>query len=849
MYEVNQEDSHEIFNILSESEVLGVFLFTTQGFLYVNKFFEKFTEYTFDELEEKHLKPWDLLYYESDRRAACEIAKKREKGEPLKVPWENLKVVSKSGKTLWVNLITSTVKIHGKYAGIGTFIDVTKDHLQREKLENLERLHSVISNVNQMLVRERDENELLKKVCDIFVEDGKFKMAWVGIKDEKGFIRPFYSSNDIYGYAKTLQFNTKDNPQFGMVLRAFHKQRVYINNSTVKNPFMFPWREELASMNFLSSAAIPLVKMGSSIGVINIYSEKEGIFDRENYKLLDEIKDDLEFALNKIEFERQNYILSTALENTTDCVVVTDYDGTITYVNNGFERITGYKRSDVIGQNPRILKSGLHDERFYKAFWERIKSGHIYNGIFINRKRDGSLVYLDKTVVPIKINDKIKYFVSIDKDITKMREYEDMIYKLSLYDPVTDLPNADLFYEETSKRILLSQKFALILIGLRDFSNINSLFTFEAGDQVLREIANRLNELFPVLEGGFVSKLKGDNFGIIIQSPSDIARVVENLKEILDRTFTVKGNEITLHYNLGFAFYPEDGDKPDVIISNATLTLSSAKSLGDKSVGFFNEEIKESVRKEILMKNELEMAFKNSEFILFFQPYFDTISGNISGMEALIRWSRDGRIIPPNEFIPFLEKDPLIVEVEKWVIETVVKKIKEWKENNFRVVPVSVNISPRTFERENLDGEIIKVLDSYDVDPQLLSLEITERLFLGHMDRAMKILSKLRSSGIKIALDDFGTGYSSFLYLKSLPVDILKIDISFIRNIHKDERDFAIVDTIISLSRKMGIKTIAEGVEEMEQLKLLRFSGCDAIQGYLFSRPVDENKIVELIKK
>ena len=848
MYQIDRENTYEIFNAISDSDVVGIFLFTTDGFMYVNKFFEKFTGYSFEELKEKHMKPWDLLYYESDRRAAFEIVKKREKGEYLKVPWESLKVISKSGQPLWVNMMTSTVKLHEKYVGVGIFIDVTKDHLQRERLENLERLHSVISNVNQMLVKERDENELLKKVCDIFVEDGKFKMAWVG-KEENGFIRPIYSSNDIYGYAKTLQFNTKDNPKFGMVLRAFHKQRVYINNSTIKNPFMFPWRDELVSMKLLSSAAIPLVKMGTSIGVINIYSEKEGIFDKEIYKLLNEIKDDLEYALNKIEFERQNYILSTALENTTDWVVVTDYDGNITYVNGGFERITGYKRSDVIGKNPKILKSGLHDERFYKDFWEKIKSGQVYNGIFINRKKNGSLVYLDKTVVPIKINDKIKYFVSIDKDITKMREYEDMIYKLSLYDPVTDLPNADLFYEEVSKRILTSQKFAVVLIGLRDFSNINSLFTFEAGDQVLKEIAKRLNELFPLSHKGFVSKLKGDSFGIIIPSPSNIAKIVENLKEKMDCTFTVKNNEISLHYNVGFAIYPEDGNKPDALISNATLALSSAKSLGDRSVGFFNEEIKESVRKEILMKHELEIAFKNSEFVLFFQPYFDTISGKISGMEALIRWSKDGKIIPPNDFISFLERDPLIVEVEKWVIETVVKKIKEWKGKHFNVVPVSVNLSSRTFERENLDGEIIKVLNSYNVDPEFLNLEITERLFLDHMDRAMEILARLRSAGIRIALDDFGTGYSSFLYLKNLPVDILKIDISFIRNIDKDEKDFAIVDTIISLSRKMGIKTIAEGVEEMEQLKLLRFSGCDAIQGYLFSRPIDENKIVDLIKK
>ncbi len=848
MYEINQEDASEIFKVLSDSDVVGFFIFTTEGFLYVNRFFEKLTEYGFEELKERNLKPWDLLYYESDRRAAFEIAKKREKGEQLKIPWQNLRVTSKSGKTLWINLITSTVKIRGKYAGLGAFVDVTKDHLQREKLENLERLHSVISNVNQILVKERDESQLLKKVCDIFVEYGKFKMAWVGIKDEKGFIKPFYSSNDIYGYARTLQFNTKDKPQFGMVLRAFHRQKVYINNNTIKNSFMFPWKDELVSMNFLSSAAIPLVKMGNSIGVINIYSDKEGIFDKENYKLLNEIKDDLEYALNKIEFERQNYILSTALENTNDWVLVTGYDGNITYVNNGFERITGYKRSEVVGQNPRILKSGFHNEKFYRSFWEKIKSGQVYNGIFINRKKDGSLVYLDKTVVPVKINDKIRYFVSIDKDITKMREYEDMIYKLSLYDPVTDLPNEDLFYEEISKRILISQRFAIILIGLRDFSNINSLFTFKVGDQVLREISKRLNELFPLSEGKLVSKLKGDNFGIITPSPENIAKTVQDLKESLDRAFIINDNEISLHYNLGLALYPEDGNKSDALISNATLALSSAKSLGDRSVGFFNEEIKESVRREILMKNELEMAFKNSEFVLFFQPYFDTISGSISGMEALIRWSRDGKIIPPNDFIPFLEKDPLIVEVEKWVIERVAKKIKEWKAQKLKVVPVSVNISPRTFERENLDVEIIRVLNSYDVDPQFLNLEITERLFLDHMNKAMEILSRLRSAGIKIALDDFGTGYSSFLYLKNLPVDILKIDISFIRNIHKDERDFAIVDTIISLSRKMGIKTVAEGVEEMEQLKLLKFSGCDAIQGYLFSRPLDENKIVDLIK-
>jgi len=842
---LNKEFGYEVFKVLAESDLVGLYIFTTDGFIYVNKLFELTTGYTLSELQEKHLKPWDLLYYESDRKAVIEVAQRREKGEILSVPWTDLRIITKNSKILWGKIIGTTAKYNGRYVSIATFIDITEEHFQREKLHNLERIHATLSSINQMLVRVKDKERIFENLCRIAVEIGKFRASWIGF-EENGIIRPKY----IYGYGKesisTLEFNTADESKYLLTLKTFNRKNVYINQNTYKNSSMNPYREWLIQNNFISLASLPIVEFGKIIGVFNVYSDKENFFDNETYKLLKEMTMDIEYTLEKIEIDKQNYILSSALEGTTDWVVITDLNGTITYVNKGFEKISGYKKDEVLGKSTRILKSGVHDKSFYERFWKTIKSGQTYNGLFVNKRKDGSIVYLDKTVVPIKIDDKINYFVSIDKDVTQIKEYENTIYKSLFYDPITDLPNIKLFTSEFSKILkenFDNQPLTLVLIGLRNFGHINSLFGYETGNKVLRVIANYMNE---IKERKLIARLTGDNFGIIFYGGKDtVMEKIDEIKKLLDEALHINYSATGVSYNMGISFFSDDGQKSNVLISKANIALSNARNIGEREISFFDKKIEVEMRNTFMMKHSLKMALEQKEFVLFFQPYFDVKTSKVVGMEALIRWKKDDRIVLPNDFIPILEQSSMMVELERWIFEKAFEKLREWKMKNLSIVPISLNISPQTFGRADFVDNIFKYLKAYEVEPELLNIEVTERLFITNISYAIETLNKLRKAGVRVSIDDFGTGYSSFSYLKDLPVDVIKIDISFVKQICTDEKVFAIVDAIISLSKKLGIKTVAEGVERQEQLELLKRSRCDMIQGFLLSKPLNEEEIIE----
>lgn len=547
--------------------------------------------------------------------------------------------------------------------------------------------------------------------------------------------------------------------------------------------------------------------------------------------------------------------LSLAVERASDWVLITDRDGNIEYLNRSVEEISGYKKEELMGQNPRIFRSGKHDEKFFKEMWDTILSGSVYRVIITNRKKNGELFDVYHTITPLKDdNGKVTHFIATAKDMTQQRLLEDRLNYLAYYDSLTGLPNRTLFVDrldQTLSRAEYDKKLVSVLsIDIDRFSFINDTFGTEIGDRVLKEVGKRLSET--LREGDTVARLGSDEFGISlvdIAHSEDVVLLVQRLIDSIRQPINLEGEDIVLTSSIGVSIYPEDGNDARTLVNNSNVVMSRVKSGGMNNYQFYTAGINARAKEFVMLERGLYEALKNNEFILHYQPYYDTSSRTISGMEALIRWnSPELGMVPPGRFIPVLEETRMIIEVGQWILETACRQIKEWQDKGYMVVPIAVNFSSIQFRQKDFGLMLARSIKESGIDPRLLTVEITESTFMQDAEFTRGVLEGIKKLGVSVNIDDFGTGYSSLSYLKRLPVDNLKIDISFIREIADNPDDATIVNTIISMAHNLGLKTIAEGVENEEQWKILRILRCDMIQGYYFNRPLSAEDAEEIFK-
>jgi diguanylate cyclase (GGDEF)-like protein/PAS domain S-box-containing protein len=546
--------------------------------------------------------------------------------------------------------------------------------------------------------------------------------------------------------------------------------------------------------------------------------------------------------------------LSMAVEQSSDWVLIADREGTIEYVNKAVEQITGYKKEEILGQNPKILKSGKHDKKFYQEMWETILSGRSYVGILTNRKKNGELFDVYHTVTPLK-DDKgyITHFVATSKDITQQKLMEERINYLAYYDILTELPNRMLFMDrlhQSLARVDYEKRLVgVLVINLDRFKLINDTFGPNIGDDILREVAKRLS--ISVREGDTIARMGSDEFAIALTDVAhseDFILIVEKLMKTVSQTIKAGEAEMAVTPSIGISIYPNDGKDVQTLIQNADIALSNAKEQGGHNYQFYTEGMNKKASELMVMERQLSNALDNDEFILHYQPYWDSNTKKMTGMEALIRLkSKDGGLIPPGKFIPVLEETKMIIEVGEWILRTAVRQVREWQNKGYPVVPVSVNLSLIQFRQKDLAEMVKKILEEFGLNTSLLTLEITESAFMQDIDFTRSVLNRFKGIGCSISIDDFGTGYSSLAYLKRFPVDNLKIDISFIREIATDPDTASIVTAIIGMAHTLNMKTIAEGVETEEQWKILRLLRCDVIQGFYLSKPLPVEDVEKLL--
>ncbi|GKT13024.1 MAG: two-component system, chemotaxis family, CheB/CheR fusion protein [Thiomicrorhabdus sp.] len=543
--------------------------------------------------------------------------------------------------------------------------------------------------------------------------------------------------------------------------------------------------------------------------------------------------------------EQRINLAQRIIENTHEGVVITSLDGKILDVNSAYTKITGYGHDELIGKNPHLLKSGRHDKDFYKKMWTEIIKNGSWSGEIWDRRKNGE-VYPKWLMINAITDDKgqTTSYLGIFNDITKQKQTEEEIQHLAYYDALTNLPNRTLFKDRLSlclsnaKRD--SSEFALIFIDLDRFKIINDSLGHNAGDQLLEIIAERLQSI--VRESDTVARLSGDEFAIILPDlrlPEDASIVAQTILSEIQKPCKIDNTTIQTNASIGISTFPNDGESTSSLIKYAELALYKTKETGRNGYQFFSQALQDAVFDQITLEEEIRTAIAEDQLTLYYQPKINLATQKVVGMEALVRWIHPKRgLIPPDHFIPFSEECGLILPMGDWILETAIRQSAEWSAQLEEPLVVAINLSAKQFKQPGLLSRIEGLIEKHQIKPEHIELEITESSVMDDVEEALETMISFRKIGLKLAIDDFGTGYSSLSYLKRFPINTLKIDQSFVRDLTIDSDDAAIVEVIISLAEKLKLGVVAEGVETKDQLDFLTKKGCQSVQGYFISRPL-----------
>ena len=545
----------------------------------------------------------------------------------------------------------------------------------------------------------------------------------------------------------------------------------------------------------------------------------------------------------------EKYILyANIFKNATEGVMITDANLKIIDVNEGFRTITGHTKESILGKTPAVLKSGLNDREFYKSMWHDIETTGRWNGKLINRHYDGHNYH--ETLSIIKLHDdagNLTNYIGVFSDISTLVKNEEEMRYLATHDSLTGLPNRYFITESIAHAITIAERnennIAVVFIDLDNFKIINDSMGHQIGDEFLIEIARRLKN--SVRKSDTVARLGGDEFVILLETiptESDLKELLHKILGNIRKQFIYESYKFSPSGSLGVAFSQENNNCSAAnMLRRADLAMYQAKELGKNQIVFYDESLEQKAQYYLQVETQLRDALKYRELELYFQPKVNLKSRTVVGAEVLLRWENNSQMLSPESFIPIAEESNLIIEVDKWVCRETLEVLKTWQERGMQQLLFSINISARTFSDSDAMDEIIKLIVKSGFT-RYIDLEITESVLIQNFSSALYTLDILHNYGISTSLDDFGTAYSSFSYLSKLPFTAIKIDRSFIMDLEmdtsKDERQKVLIDAMITFSKQLGMKVIAEGVETEEQLEWLLEHQCDEGQGYFFSRPI-----------
>jgi diguanylate cyclase (GGDEF)-like protein/PAS domain S-box-containing protein len=742
---------------------------------------------------------------------------------------------------------------------------------QREKINHL---YAAWTESVDVIVRESDEHKLLVEVCKIIVKHVDFKLIWIGIVDADGWVRIEASSHPESVYLREIAVSVDGSLSEGngVVGRAIREQRPIIFNHFLQEVPLQSWYGKAKDEGILAAAAFPLTRGGHCVGAIGVYSGEENYFTADLITLVGGLADDLSYALDNFDHEQQRLAIEQELRiaaaafESQEGMFVTDTNNVILRVNQAFTKLTGYSAAEVIGHNPSLFKSGRQDTLFYTTMWQSIERERYWQGELWNRRKNGE-IYPQWLCITAIANQQgqISHYVCTFTDISQRKAYEERISHLAFYDSLTKLPNRALLYERLASALKASERNkyhgALMFLDLDNFKTLNDTLGHDLGDQLLIEVGRRLQNC--VRDTDTVARLGGDEFVIMLEDLNteisvatlQVQVVAEKIRATLDQPYLLKSatkQQAVIEYSstgsIGFALFLGHESSIEELLKRVDLAMYQAKQAGRNTIRAFIPEMQTALNTRTQLEQELHSALERNELKLYYQMQVD-IAGHPVAAEVLVRWHQTERgVIFPDSFIPLAEETGLIIPIGLWILRQGCETLKKWENNpDTCALRLAVNISRRQLAQADFVAQVRCIVQETGVKPALLKLEITESMLLSNVEETISKMLAIQALGVSFSMDDFGTGYSSLFCLQKLPLEQLKIDKSFIKDMTNNKNDAAIIRTILALGENLGLNIVAEGVETIAQFEDLCAAGCLLFQGYLFGKPVMEDEFKQRV--
>ncbi|BAQ61969.1 diguanylate cyclase/phosphodiesterase with PAS/PAC sensor [Geminocystis sp. NIES-3708] len=770
-----------------------------------------------------------------------------------------------TGEIFWVEVSLKLTEISSKCRILMVVRDIHERKQQEQKIKYLTRLYATLSQINQSIITHKKPESLFQSICEVASKIGQFPLVWIGIIDVNTHqIVPFTFAGKTTEYLRNIYITELDEPSGrGPCGVAAREARLVISEDILHDPKMTPWRSQALKYGYKSSAALPIKEGGKVIGVLTLYSEDAGFFTKQEQGLLQEIGDNIAFALDAIQSQQKHDQIQLLLQENEERLRLALkaanqglYDLNIqtgkASVSPEYALMLGYEPTEFEETNAKWIERLHPDDRdsVSNAYRLYINGEMPYYRIEFRQQTatgDWKWILSVGKIVEWNNNGQPLRMLGTHTDITKYKQAELQIEQLAYYDPLTTLPNRRLLFDRIIKSLALAKQTgdygAILFIDLDQFKTLNDARGHDFGDFLLQKVALRLKQ--SISETEIVGRFGGDEFIVLLPQLSknqDIAinlstTIAEKIRDELSTSFLIEEEELTISVSIGITIFPKDNETLKDLLKEADTAMYKGKARGRNMICLFEPQMQIEAEYRFILEKEMRHALEEHQFLIFLQPQVNH-KKEIIGAEALIRWQHPLRgLISPIEFIPLAEETGLIIKIGEWVLQEVCYYLREIQKTD-SYLRLSVNISPCQFRQSHFVENVKSIIKKTEVNPNYLTLEVTEGLIIEDITQAIETINQLKSLGIQFSIDDFGTGYSSLSYLKRLPINELKIDKSFVQDALYNISDAGLIEAIIAVAQYFNLKIVAEGVETVEQAEFLRVRGCNYYQGYLYGKPV-----------